>query len=57
MITGFGEQIKGKNKIKSVLEKHRDFFDKCIDFENNENFTNWEKPAQTVTFLTPKNWD
>ena len=57
MITGFGEQIKGKNKIKSVLEKHRDFFDKCIDFENNENFTNWETPAQTVTFLTAKNWD
>jgi len=57
LITGFGEQIKGKNKIKSVLEKHRDFFDKCIDFENNEKFADWEKPAQTVTFLTPKNWD
>ena len=57
LITGFGEQIKGKHDINSTLEKHRDFFDKCIEYESEDFPDLWEKPTQTVTYLSPKNWD
>jgi len=57
LISGFGDQISGKKNIKSILEKHRDFLDNCIELEINEKFEDWQKPAQTVTYLTPKNWD
>jgi len=57
LITGFGEQIAGQKIIKSTLEKHRDFFDKCIELEIESQSELWEKPAQTVTYISPKNWD
>ena len=57
LISGFGEQISDKKNIKSILENQRDFFDKCIELETKEKYEDWQKPAQTVTYLTPKNWD
>jgi len=57
LITGFGEQINGNKTINSTLEKHRDFFDECIELESSELQEIWKKPAQTVTYLSPKNWD
>ena len=57
LISGFGGQISGKEHIKSILENHRDFFDKCIDSDINEKYEEWDKPTQTVTYLTPKKWD
>ncbi len=57
LITGFGENIKGKNKIKSVLEKHRNFFDKCIEEISQDMPEDYPKPTQTVTYLIPHGWD
>ena len=57
LITGFGEKIKGKKKVRTVLEKHRDFFDNCIDDESYELSEYCPKPAQTVTYLMPYSWN
>jgi len=57
LITGFGEKITGKNKVKNILEKHRNYFDNCIENISNDLPENFPKPAQTVTYLIPNEWN
>ena len=57
LITGFGEKIKGKKKVRTVLEMHRDFFDKCINNESYELSEYCPKPTKTVTYLMPYSWN
>ena len=57
LITGFGEQINGKKVINNALELQRDFLDTCIDLESSEYSKLFSKPAQTVTYLTPNDWN
>lgn len=53
LIPAHGEAVSGKGKVEAVLNKHLAFFEDCI---TNDGATpsNWQRPSQMATFLTPR---
>ena len=57
VLCGQGSAVKGRERVAEVLERHRDFFDECIT-EGGDVPKQWDKPAPTANFLTPRpSWD
>ena len=47
-----GPAIKGKQHVLDVLNRHIEFFEKCINADGSSP-KSWSRPAQTALWLTP----
>jgi len=52
LLPGQGPAIDGRERVQQILERHRDFFDVCIE-DDGRMPEGWMKPSPTANYLSP----